>query len=205
VNSLKTLLSSDATDFERQLLGAVAGERPSPELRLRMEQAIGLGPVALQGPDARPDASTGGTEISGTHLAVKSAAGKWAGGTWLKVVLGVGAAAGLVASGLALRSGEPAPRTAEPLTRALTPASEQPARAAPVEAPAPLAPSSDMSRELREEIDLLDRVRTALDQRDARAASALLDSYATRFPDGRLAREANVLRARSAQVARRAR
>jgi hypothetical protein len=62
-----------------------------------------------------------------------------------------------------------------------------------------------MSRELREEIDLLDRVRTALNQGDARAASALLENYANRFPEGRLAREASMLRARTAQVARRAR
>ena len=215
--ALKTLLSSDATDFERQLLGAAAGERPSPELQLRMQQAIGLVPVALQGPDAGPDASIAGPEVrSGTHVAVKAAASKWAGGTWLKVVLGV-AGAGLVAGGLAIRSSEPAPRTAAPLTRASAPAPEQPAQAAPVEAPAPRAVVSPavvspavvspaaMSRELREEIDLLDRVRTALDQRDARAASALLESYATRFPEGRLAREATVLRARTAQVARTAR
>jgi len=225
--ALKTLLSSDATDFERQLLGAAAGERPSPELQLRMQQAIGLVPVALQGPDAGPDASIAGPEVrSGTHVAVKAAASKWAGGTWLKVVLGV-AGAGLVAGGLAIRSSEPAPRTAAPLTRASAPAPEQPAQAAPVEAPAPKAAVSPaavspavvspavvspavvspaaMSRELREEIDLLDRVRTALDQRDARAASALLESYATRFPEGRLAREATVLRARTAQVARTAR
>jgi len=235
--ALKTLLSSDATDFERQLLGAAAGERPSPELQLRMQQAIGLVPVALQGPDAGPDASIAGPEVrSGTHVAVKAAASKWAGGTWLKVVLG-GAGAGLVAGGLAIRSSEPAPRTAAPLTRASAPAPEQPAQAAPVEATAPRAVVSPaavspaavspaavspavvspavvspavvspaaMSRELREEIDLLDRVRTALDQRDARAASALLESYATRFPEGRLAREATVLRARTAQVARTAR
>jgi hypothetical protein len=198
VNDLKTLLSSDATDFERQLLGAAAGERPSPELQLRMQQAIGLAPLALQG---RPDASIGGPELSAAPVVVKAAASQWAAGTWLKVALGVGVAAGVVAGGLAIRSREPAPPTAAPLTR-VTPAFEQPAPPAPVEAP---APSAARSRELREEIDLLDRVRTALDQRDARAASALLENYATRFPEGRLAREAAVLRTRTAQVARMAR
>lgn len=205
MKALKPLLSSDATEFERQLLGAATGERPSPELQRRMAQAIGLGPVTLQRPDAGPDASKGGPEISGTHMAVKAAAGKWAGSTWLKLVLGVGAGAGLVLGGLAIRSSEPAPRTAAPVTRAATPAPEQAAQAAPAEAPAANPPSTETSRELREEIDLLDRVRTALDQRDARVASALLESYATRFPEGRLAREATALRARAAQVARRAR
>ena len=198
---LKTLLSSDATDFERQLLGAAAGERPSPELLLRMQQAIVLGPLAPRAPDA----SVGGSEVTGTSATVKAAASRWAAGTWLKVVLGVGAGAGLVAGGLALRSSEPAP-----LARASTPAPEQPAPAAPVEAPkasAPKAnaPSAAMSRELREEIDLLDRVRAALEQGDARAASVLLENYANRFPEGRLAREATRLRARTAQVARTAR
>jgi len=190
------LLSSDATDFERQLLGAAAGERPSPELLLRMQQAIVLGPLA---PPA-PDASVGGSEVTGPPVAVKAAASRWAAGTWLKVVLGVGAGAGLVAGGLAIRSSEPAP-----LARASTPAPEQPPPAAPVEAPTATAPSAAMSRELREEIDLLDRVRTALDQGDARAASALLENYANRFPEGRLAREATLLRARTAKVARTAR
>jgi hypothetical protein len=194
VKNLETLLSSDATEFERQLLGAAAGERPSPELQLRMQQAIGLGPVALQGPGA----NIGAPEISGTHVAVKAAASKWAAGTWLKVVLGMGVGAGVVAGGLALRSSEPAP-----LTRESTP--EPLASAAPVEAPTPKAPSAAISRELREEIDLLDRVRTALDQRDARAASALLETYAHRFPEGKLAPEATVLRARTARVARTAR
>jgi len=196
VSELETLLSSDATDFERQLLGAAAGERPSPELLLRMQQAIELGPLAPQAPDA----SIGGSEVTGTPVALKAAASRWAAGTWLKVVLGVGAGAGLVAGGLAIRSSEPAP-----LARASTPAAEQPPPAAPVEAPTANAPSAAMSRELREEIDLLDRVRTALDQGDARAASALLENYANRFPEGRLAQEATMLRARTAQVARTAR
>ena len=196
MKDLETLLSSDATDFERQLLGAAAAERPSPELQLRMQQALGLGPVALQGPDA----NTGRPEISGTHVAVKATANSWAAGSWLKVVLGVGAGAGLVAGGLAIRSSEPAPLTAAP-----APALQPPAQAAPAEAPTLSAASATTSRGLREEIDLLDRVRTTLDQQDARAASALLDGYAERFPEGKLAREAAVLRARTAQVARTAR
>ena len=196
MRELKSLLSSDATDFERQLLGAAAGERPSPELLLRMQQAIALGPLAPQAPDA----SIGGSEVSGTPVAVRAAASRWAAGTWLKVALGVGAGAGLVAGGLAIRSSEPAP-----LARESTPALEQPPPAAPVEAPTATAPSAAMSRELREEIDLLDRVRAALNQGDARAASALLENYAHRFPEGRLAREATLLRARTVQVARTAR
>jgi hypothetical protein len=192
VRDLKTLLSSDATDFERQLLGAAAGERPSPELLLRMQQAIALGPQAARAPDA----SSGGSEIAGTPVAVK-AASRWAAGTWLKVVLGVGAGAGLVGGGLAIRSSDPAP-----LARVSSPAPQQLPPAAPVEAPTVNPPGAAMSRELREEIDLLDRVSTALNQGDVRAASALLENYAHRFPEGRLVREATLLRARTAQVAR---
>jgi hypothetical protein len=196
VKDLKTLLSSDATEFERQLLGAAAEERPSSELQLRMQQALGLGPVALQGPDAR----SAGSELSAAPGGVPAAASRWAAGTWLKVVLGLGAGAGLLAGGLALRSSEP-----PPLPQVSTPAAEPPALAAPAEAAAPNAASAAVSRELREEIDLLDQVRGALDQHDARAASALLGTYAERFPEGRLAPEAAVLRARAARVARAAR
>ncbi|MEY4550168.1 MAG: hypothetical protein RL685_6363 [Pseudomonadota bacterium] len=192
----KTLLSSDATAFERQLLGAAAAERPSPELQLRMQQAIGIGPL----PPPGPDTSIGRPERGGTYVAPKAVASGWAAGTWLKVVLGVGVGAGLIAGGLALRSSEPAP-----LTRSSPPAAETPTQAAPVEAPTRSAPSAPVSGELREEIDLLDRVRAALDRRDARAASALLENYAQRFPEGELAREAAALRARSARVTQTAR
>jgi hypothetical protein len=65
---------------------------------------------------------------------------------------------------------------------------------------APSAEAAALSRELREEIELLDQVRAALGQKDAEAAATLLDDYSARFPSGKLAREAGVLRARTAQA-----
>src|SRR6185295_16088677 len=46
----KPLLREGASDFERQLLGAVLRERPSPRLRARMRRTLGLtGPLAWAG------------------------------------------------------------------------------------------------------------------------------------------------------------
>lgn len=193
MNDLKNLLSSDATEFERELLAAVAGERPSPELQLRMQSALGLGSAPLQAPASHV---LGSPELGGTHAAAGSA-NHWGSGL-LKAVLGVGAA--LVAGVVAVRSTQPtAPRPAPPIAAAAPEPQERPAS---LEVPAASAPSTDMSRELREEVQLLDQVRLALGESNAPQAQALLDRYAARFPEGALAREAAVLRSRTAQLSR---
>ena len=215
MKDFKPLMSSDATDFERELLGAVAQERPSPELQRRMQHAIGIAPLAFQdaafqGADtnsfSRADAGAR-PELSATHAAAKAGASKWVGGTFLKAALGVGVGAGLVAGGFALSLKAPAPSTPvavmadpAPVGSATTPAVST-TNSVAAENVAPSAESSALSRELREEIELLDRVRAALGQKDAAAASTLLDDYSARFPSGKLAREAGVLRARTAQAA----
>jgi pyruvate/2-oxoglutarate dehydrogenase complex dihydrolipoamide acyltransferase (E2) component len=194
MTDLKPLISSDATDFERELLSVAAGERPSPELQLRMERAIGLEPAAL--PAA---ASVAGRELSGTHAAVKAAAAPRVDRAVLEAALGIGVGAGLLVGGLALFSSGP-PAELAPAIRA-SPASA-PAAPAPVAAPALSAAPVDMSRELREEVDLLDRVRAAVALEDAHTATELLDSYFARFPEGALTREAGVLRTRTTELAR---
>jgi hypothetical protein len=212
VKDLKPLMSSDATDFERELLGAVAQERPSPELQLRMQQAIGIAPLAFQDPAFQgADTSATRPELSGTHAAIKAGASKWVGGTFLKAALGVGVGAGLVAGGFALSSKAPAPSAPVPAMGVAVTANSAPvspavappvstANSASAENVVPSAENTVLSRELREEIELLDQVRTALGQKDAAAASTLLDDYSARFPSGKLAREAGVLRARTAQA-----
>jgi hypothetical protein len=198
MSELKPLLSSDATDFERQLLGAAAGERPSPELQLRMERAIGLGPAVVPAPDAGV-----GQELSGTRAAVKATSPR-VGGARLQAALGAAVGIGLVAGGVALfsRDAPPAP-TAAPVTPVSNSAAP-PVEPVPAAVPVP-NPSEDMSREsreLREEVDLLDRVRGAVSQGDAPTAAALLDRYFARFPQGALVREAAVLRTRATELAR---
>jgi hypothetical protein len=56
------------------------------------------------------------------------------------------------------------------------------------------AASSDAARELRLEIELLDRAKAALSAQQHERALQLLERYAARFPRGTLAREAAMLR-----------
>lgn len=54
------LLEGGGSDLERCLIGAIAGERPSPELRDRMAQALGV-PLAAAGLAATVAAATAKT------------------------------------------------------------------------------------------------------------------------------------------------
>jgi hypothetical protein len=180
----KPLLREGASDFERQLLGAVMRERPSPQLRSRMRRTLGLtGPLAW---------------ASSVKAMLMGLAGKSA--------LGV-AVVGLVAAGVVgIRStqaerdesrvslapeatavvNERAPTVQQPVT---TPAPQKSAK----------APEQNASGgELREEILLLDQVRAALQQGSAAAALEQLDRYRQRFPSGMLSREAALLRQQAA-------
>lgn len=200
----KRLLSHGATDFERQLLRAVAAERPSALLRSRMQRSLGLvGPLAWA---SNVKAMVG--DVSSRLVGSRAAAGA--------AVAGVVAAGGVAAYLLV-----PSPRTAEaPLAPAPSavvvpaPVAEPaapvvvPAAAREVEpAPEPAAPlvdeasveaeASDDGR-LREEIALLDGVKAALQRGERERARQGLEAYRERFPDGVLRREANVLRRRAA-------
>jgi hypothetical protein len=190
----KRLLSHGATDFERQLLRAVASERPSALLRSRMQRSLGLvGPLAW----------------ASNVKAMFGTLGK-------KVVVGTAAAGVVVAGGVAAYqlSGnaereEAAQAVAPAVVTAPAPALAAPAEPAPSEplAPSPAAGSApalvDDSEEgrLREEIALLDAVKAALQRGEREQARQSLDVYRERFPDGILRREANVLRRRATALA----
>ncbi len=82
-------------------------------------------------------------------------------------------------------------RRTEGLSAAPAPEQVAPA-AAPREQVAPAAPDA-----LLEEVSLLDRARLRLSRRDAAGAQQDADAYLARFPDGRLASEATVIRIRA--------
>ena len=175
----RRLLDDGGTPFERSLLGALASERPPPELERRMRQGLVVAGVA------------------GTTAKVAAAG-------FGKVV-----AVGLVGAGLALgyvalehRRVELPPRaapaklapvvaakpSAEPVVSALPAPPEAPASAAA--RPRPLAPPGD----LREEIRLLDQARAAVRSGDHRRALRLLASYDQSYPRGQFRQEVQVLR-----------
>jgi hypothetical protein len=198
----KPLLREGASDFERQLLGAVMRERPSPQLRSRMRQTIGLtGPIAW---------------ASSVKAMLSALAGK--GAVSVAVV-------GLVAAGVvgvrSLQSENDAPsavRETAPVATLAPAVSPPPPVAAPamsapaVSAPAVSAPAIEEqsaapgqavgNRELREEILLLDQVRAALQSGSGAAALEQLDAYRQRFPSGILSREAAQLRQQAGSAAR---
>jgi hypothetical protein len=191
MKDLKPLLREGASDFERQLLSAAMRERPSTQLRSGMRRTLGLtGPIAWAG---------------SVKAMLATVAGKGAVGV---AVLGL-AAAGVV--GLRAQQGEP------PGPRA-TSASEAPSAAPPAAIPAALpaepavvpaepaaaeaAAAEPSNGELREEIQLLDEARSALQRGSGAAALEQLDRYRRRFPSGVLRREASLLRQQAATAAR---
>lgn len=201
----KRLLSHGATDFERQLLRAAVGERPSALLRSRMQRGLGLvGPLAW---------------ASNVKAMFGSVTSRTAAGV---AVVGVVVASGFAAVRLLPNANDditvataplqaPPPRSAEPVApqapapvappAALTPpaAPSEPAAlaepAVPEDGAGPAATDDD--GRLREEIALLDAARTALQHGDRSAARTSLSVYRERFPNGILRREANVLRSRA--------
>jgi hypothetical protein len=184
VREPERLLSKGATDFERKLLSAVQGERPSPELELRMQRALGL--------------------TDATLLPTGIASAKASSAFWLKLGLLACVGGGLVIFGLsrpapdAAESGQPAPPALLRDERAPLVSRDQPVvdpapndRATAGETTRAAEPSSVAT--LREEIALLDQVRAAASSGDPRGARAALGRYRARFPDGVLRAEAKIL------------
>jgi hypothetical protein len=195
LEGMERLLSSDATPFERELLEESSRERPSAALVLAMQRGLGIGPGAppLEQPRVEPLPHA----PAAPPTAAPAAAGAWSSATLIKVAVGGALAAGAVVAALSLQSGPAEPALASPARNVV--AAPPPEPAAPVVPPAPEAATrtpeaSDPARELRLEIELLDRVRTALAAGEPERAHSLLDQYAARFPTGTLAREAEVLR-----------
>ena len=190
----KPLLREGATDFERQLLRSVAGERPSPRLQARMRRGLGLSGAVFWAGNAKAMFAT---------LAGKAALGVTIAG--LATVAGVATYRHLSAEPPVREL--PADVLAAPVAPAPVPAvAVAPAPvleplASPEPKPVAAAEASADNGQLREEILLLDRARTALRQGSANRALSLLDDYRQRFPAGILNREAELLRQRSARGA----
>src|SRR5512138_3863636 len=130
------LLEGGGSDLERCLIGAIAGERPSPELRQRMAQALGV-PLAAAGLAATVAASQ-------TAATAKTAAGIGAGAggmaplAWISAgVFSLVLAGTIVGVGVwkdAPAKGPPAPVTPAPLP-VLPPAQPEPGLSPAVEIP----------------------------------------------------------------------
>jgi hypothetical protein len=193
VSSVEPLLRGGATDFERQLLSAVRGERPSARQRRRMLRGLGL--------------SSGFALWAATaHAVVTSATGKLALGLGAAAIVSLAvvplvreralarsaAAPALAVPAAAVGSAAPpAERIVEPVVD-VTEATTGSAEAATGSAEAESAP--DGPSELRAQIELLDAVKRAVNRKDGAEAMTLLASFDERFPRGVLRSEARTLR-----------
>jgi hypothetical protein len=189
MKELKPLLREGASDFERQLLSAAMRERPSPQLRSQMRRTLGLtGPLAWAGSVKAMLATVAGKAVVSVAVVGLASAGFF---------------------GLRAQHGEPsAPVSAAEIPAAVTSAAVTPAArttAAAQTPPASAAQPMDAepgNGELREEIQLLDEARSALQRGSGAAALEQLDRYRQRFPSGILRREASQLRQQAAAAAR---
>jgi hypothetical protein len=197
------LLEGGGSDLERCLIGAIAGERPSPELRDRMAQALGV-PLAAAGLAATVAASQ-------TAATAKTAAGigAGAGGTaplaWISVgVVSLVLAGAIVGVGVwkdAPAKSLPAPVTPAPLP-VLPPAQPElglsPVVEMPLNASAPLAQprsrSAATARDLRKQIALIDAARAAISASAGERALDLLRQYQEKYQGGTFAPEAAALK-----------
>lgn len=193
----KRLLARGATEFERQLLSSVMNERPSPQLRSRMQRGLGLvGPLAWASNVKAMFGSLGSQATVGVAALGVVAAGA------------IGAASLAPTSGVASSSRE---AVSEARGVAAAPARTEP-EASPVLATAPAAlehsmadvetlPAAAGSSQLRDEIALLDAARSALQQGRRKRALESLVEYQERFPDGILERESRLLRRQATREA----
>ena len=198
------LLEGGGSDLERCLIGAIAGERPSPELRDRMAQALGV-PLAAAGLAATVAASQ-------TAATAKTAAGIWAGagGTaplaWISVgVVSLVLAGAIVGVGVwkdAPAKSLPAPVITPATLPVLPPATPEGGLAPAVEirlnGSPPLAQHRSRSaapiRDLRKQIALIDAARAAISASAGERALDLLRQYQEKYQGGTFAPEAAALK-----------
>jgi hypothetical protein len=191
------LLDGGATEFERRILEAAAGNKPSPETSARMARALGVTATGI------------GAVAVGTKLASDAAVAKatTAAGTtvlWPWVSAGV---LGLVIAGAVVgtRAWQAAPTEARPaLTPVTTPALLDPAPSAPPNGALgqslPAGPSVTstsehaVTRDLRDQIALIDAARTALSSGAGRRALEILRRYQDGYPAGSFRPEAAALK-----------
>ncbi len=211
----KRLLDGEGSPFEQSLLDAAGKETPSPALENVMRQALGLPSITLPSAPSTPPpaalAPTSSATLSGSLwlkvlgvAAVLGASGA--------LVFGLGGSdpqrpAGDAPAKQLAPSAEQQPKNAgqgqpsESAGNAAAAAREEPAAALPADATsaqksAPRAQSASAEREarLREEIGLIDGMRSALAKNDAELALSRYQSYVARFPTGTLREEADALR-----------
>ena len=171
------LFDETDSELERLLLEVGRSEKSSARARARTLAALGVaGSAGL--------AATTATATASAVPASASFLGKII--TWAKLALGLSALGAVAAAG---------PPVYRAWQRHQAPSPAAVVAAAPSAADAPGAsPAVNAPATLTRELDALDAIRAALARGEARRALEMLDTYARRYPQGRLALEAEILR-----------
>jgi hypothetical protein len=197
------LLTAGGSDLERRLIGAIAHERPSDELRERMAQAIGV-PLATLGAAASVAATKTGAAAAKAAAGASGGLGPGALLPWISAgVVGLAVAGAIV--GVSVWKSSPAMQPPALESAPAAPALVAPAEAIPaplVETPAyvPAPPPKQRTRvgattnNLRDQIALIDGARTAVAGSAGERALDLVRQYQSKYPAGTFRPEAAALK-----------
>jgi len=191
------LLKSDATEFERFLLGAATIERPSRLQRWRMRRAIGLVQLGVFATSAKAIAG-----MANQVVVVAIAATALAGSGSTPSIDDFRHLEGRSGPPRSLSTGRQAPHVierssaSEETLSVAKPSAESEVQAVEHKGRGQLRPVASSQRlpDLREEIALMDRARTALRSGAPGQALSALEQYRARYPRGSFGQEVRVLR-----------
>lgn len=195
-------MDGESTELERLLLSSVALERPGRKLHQRMRAGIGLA-GSLATLKAAAAALSVAAVVTGVAVALVERGAAESNGVPREVpAVPARPTPPAEVNGVAGPSEGDAPTSEDPAWLQEDPAEKAPAEVAIAEpaartvgsravqrAPAPAAPS-----DLRDQMRLLDRARTALRAGEPRRALSELARYSERYPRGAFGQEATVLR-----------
>lgn len=189
------LIESDATAFERRVLGAALRRQPSSAASARMAKALGV-TVAAVGTATAAGTVAAGTAATKATVAVATTS-LW---PWVSAgVIGLVVAGAVVGTRVGRHAREPHP-VAPAVTAPLPPVSPTVAEpAGPVaEAPRAVVPtqrsrSVTTAGDLRDQVAFIDSARTAMSAGSSRRALEILRRYLDRYPAGSFRPEAIAL------------
>jgi hypothetical protein len=186
------LLASDATPFERRLLGAALKKQPSPEASARMAKVLGVTVAAVGTGTAATTVAADATLAKAT--VASGTASLW---PWVSVgVLGL-AIAGAVVGTRAVRPARDLQATAPAV---ITPPAmtKEPALLVAAPPPGPVAPTQPRravmsAGDLGDQISAIDSAQAAMSAGNGRRALEILRRYLDRYPAGSFRPEAIAL------------
>jgi hypothetical protein len=185
------LIESDATAFERRVLGAALQKQPSRAASARMAKALGVTVAAV-------GTATTATTLAADVAATKATAAFATTSLWPWISAGV---IGLVVAGAvvgtrARHAPEPhrAPAVTAPLPPAPAPVEAEPAAVVAEPLPRAVAPTQrNRAGDLSDQVAFIDSARTAMSTGSSRHALEILRRYLDKYPAGSFRPEAIAL------------